>query len=186
MKFAALTVGVLILWTTVNSQDLPKKIRGYKIYTAKISVVNSTDQASNNENVDALIKLGEPKIASIGFSGVVIEIGAEIISAKQNGQVQFVTFRDIRINNIAIEIEEYNYSFVFKSGKSVTLSKPIRISVGLMSLPKAAYRELFQSKDRLKVTGTAFVFGKFKKFWFSFERVVPIKIELAISNPLRS
>ena len=186
MKLAVISVGLLMFLTTVGAQELPKNIRGYKVYNAKVPVVNSTSQAANNEKADALVKLGEPKIAGIGFSGAIIEIGAEIISETQMGRVEFVTFRDIRINNIAIEIEEYKYSFTFNKGKPVMLPKPIRVAISLTSLPKAAYRELFQSKDKLTVTGTAFVFGKFKKFWFSFKRVVPIKIELTIRNPLRS
>ncbi|MEO6051948.1 MAG: hypothetical protein ABIP78_11530 [Pyrinomonadaceae bacterium] len=186
MKLAAISVGLLMLLTTVNAQDLPKKIRGYKVYNAKVSVVNSTTQAANNENPDALVKFGEPTIAGIGFSGAIIEIAAEITSAKQNGQVEFVTFRDICINNTAIEIEEYKHPFTFNKGKPVILPKPIRVSISLTSLSKAAYHELFQSGDKLKVTGTAFVFGKFKKFGFRFKRVVPIKIELTIRNPIRS
>jgi hypothetical protein len=46
--------------------------------------------------------------------------------------------------------------------------------------------ELINSPNELVVTGTAFVFGKFKKFGFTFKRVVPVKIDLKFKNPLRS
>jgi len=52
-------------------------------------------------------------------------------------------------------------------------------------LPRAAYSEIVEHKSELSVTGTAFVFGKFKKMGFSFKRVVPIKIDIKVKNPLR-
>ena len=40
-------------------------------------------------------------------------------------------------------------------------------------------------KKKWSVTGTVFVFGKFKKYGINFKRVVPIKIDLTIANPLK-
>jgi hypothetical protein len=36
------------------------------------------------------------------------------------------------------------------------------------------------------VTGRVYVFGRFKKFLFSFKRVVPVELSLTLPNPLKS
>ena len=53
-------------------------------------------------------------------------------------------------------------------------------------MARAARRELIESKKEWQVTGTVFIFGKFKKFGFGFKRVVPVKINLKIDNPLKT
>jgi hypothetical protein len=55
----------------------------------------------------------------------------------------------------------------------------------VFNVSKAVYRELTEQRDELQVTGTVFVFGKFKKMGFEFKRVIPVKIDLKIKNPLR-
>ena len=66
------------------------------------------------------------------------------------------------------------------------LPTPAKITINIANIAKAAYKELVDSKKDWIVTGTVFVFGKFKKFGFNFKRVVPIKIGLTIKNPLNS
>ena len=186
MKIGFVLLSILILQTALCAQDWPDKIRGYKVYDAKVAVSNAADQTAKTDKADAYVKIGEPKIAEIGLFSVSVETNAEIIATKQNGQVEFVMFRDIRINGVAVEIEEYNHPFSFKKGESLMLPKPARVSISVTSLPRAAYKELTESRNDLTVTGTAFAFGKFKKYGFNFKRVVPIKINLKIKNPLRS
>jgi hypothetical protein len=42
------------------------------------------------------------------------------------------------------------------------------------------------SKDVWPVTGRVYVFGRFKKFLFSFKRVVPVELNLSLPNPMRN
>lgn len=165
------------------AQEWPDKILGYKVYDAKISISNSDILQPNNS--DALVRLTDPTLADIGFSGATIEISASVTSTKQNGSIDFVTFRDIYVNGFKVDVEDYKHAFSFKKGETAILPKPARITLKTASLPRAAYNELVNRKSELSVTGTAFVFGKFKKMGFSFKRVVPVKIDLTVKNPLR-
>ena len=66
------------------------------------------------------------------------------------------------------------------------LPTPAKITINTANIAKAAYKELVDSKKDWSVTGIVFVFGKFRKFGVSFKRVVPVKIDLTIKNPLNS
>lgn len=177
---------MLIFTSFTVGQELPSKIRGYRLYDAKVAVTNTTDAASQKDSQDATVRILDPAVTSLSLTDAVVEIGAEITALKQSGSVDFMTCRDLRVNGIAIEIEEYAYSFAFKEGEKITLPTPAKISIKIGNLAKATYKELTDPKKDWAVTGTVFVFGKFKKFGFNFKRVVPVKINLTIKNPLSS
>lgn len=166
------------------AQKLPNEIRGYKVCAPRVKVGNSTACDSKDRDSDALVTIGEPRLDSVSFTGMTIEISAEICSLEQSGRIDFLTFRDIRVNGVAVEIEEYRDRFQFKKNTPVSLLKPAKIFIGSRSIVKAAYKELVESKDEWSVTGTVLVFGRFKKMGFSVKRVVPIKIDFKIRNPV--
>lgn len=174
----------LLCALSAAAQDWPDKINGYKVYDSKISITTSDLLTDSTDNA-AHIKLTDPKLADISLSGAIIEIGATVTSTKQSGNIDVVTFRDIFVNGFRVDVEDYKHKFVFKKGESTALPKPARITLKTSSLPRAVYNELMGSKTELSVTGTAFVFGKFKKMGFSFKRVVPVKLDLRVKNPLR-
>ena len=130
-------------------------------------------------------RLGEPELVDIGLSAATIEVGAEITAGEQAGRVDFLTFQDFRIGGIPVEIDEYEHPFLFKKNQIVTIPKPIRVSFSMFSVPKAVYKELTDRPNELDVTGTVFVFGRFKKMGFEFKRVIPVRIDIKIKNPLR-
>ena len=193
MKINFLTASALIFIIShaAIAQALPTTIRGYKVYTANISVRSS---ASTNESFPqqkskqsvALVTLGKPEIVDISLSGIALDIGATVAATGQSGNVDFLTFTDFRINGIAVEIEEYKHAFSFKKDLPVSLPNSARAFIGTLNLARAARRELIDAKKEWRVTGTVFVFGKFRKFGFNFKRVVPVKIDLNIPNPLQS
>ena len=112
-----------------------------------------------------------------------IEIPVSVCSLEQSGRVDFLTFHNVRVNGLEVEVEEYRNSFQVKKNTSVPLPNPAKITIGSKSIAKAAYKELVESRDEWSVTGTVFVFGKFKKMGLSLKRVVPVKIDLKIKNP---
>lgn len=178
----------LVSATTIFAQKLPDKIRDYKVYDAKISV--KTDQKAQTEIAKkgesaATVKIGEPELTEISLGGVAFEISAEIFDLEQSGTVDFLAFHDFRVNDLAVEIEEYQTSFSFAKNQSVKLPKPVRIFLGAAQTLRGALREVKDSKEEWTVTGRVFVFGKFKKFGFSFKRVVPVEVSVKIKNPLK-
>lgn len=169
---------------SVSAQDLPDKIRGYKVYDAKISVGTNDDKTDPKTKSAASVKVGEPELIEVTLSAITFELSAEISGFEQSGTVDFLTFRDFRVNDLPVEIEDYTESFEFKKNQSVKLPKPARISLGAAQALRGAIRESKQSKPEWLVTGRVFVFGRFKKFGFSFKRVVPVAVNIKIKNPL--
>lgn len=176
---------LIFLFTSIAAaQDLPGKIRGYKVYDAKIVVGSTNDRDEPKTKSEARVKVGEPELVEVSLSGVTFELSAEISGLEQSGTVDFLTFHDFRVNDLAVEIEDYTESFEFKKNQIVKLPKPARITLGASQALRAALRESRESKPEWQVTGRVFVFGRFKKFGFSFKRVVPVEVNIKIKNPL--
>lgn len=174
-----------LFMSSASAQDLPVKIRGYKVYDAKISVGTSRDETDRKTKSGAQVKVGEPELVEVSLSGITFELPAEIFGFDESGTVDFLTFHDFRVNNLAVEIEDYKESFEFKKNQPLKLPKPARISLGATQALRGAMLEAKESKPEWQVTGRVFVFGKFKKFGFSFKRVVPVEVNIKIKNPLK-
>ncbi len=186
MKIAAITSSFLVLMFVQSAlaQTLPSEIRGYKVHDAKVVITNKTDAGYKDLDADAAVKLTGFKLAGMGLSGVIVEVGADILSSR-SGDVEFMTFHDFRVNGVAIDVEEYRHPYSFKKGEPLSLPKPARITIKPTSLAKGAAQELTDPKKDWIITGTVYVFGKFKKFGFSFKRVVPVKVDFRVKNLLR-
>ncbi|HMT08547.1 MAG TPA: hypothetical protein PKA82_11130 [Pyrinomonadaceae bacterium] len=169
---------------SAQSQVYPDKIRGYKVHRAKVSV-RTPDSTSPKAESSAEIVLGKPKLDDVGLTGVTFEVGAEVTSSDHSGKVEFLTFSDIKVNGIAVSVEEYANKFEFKKGERIVLPMPASVTISTLNMARAARNELLDPKKKWRLTGTVFVFGKFKKFGFSFKRVVPIEIDAMVDNPIR-
>ena len=178
----------LFFSVAIFSQKLPDKIRDYKVYDAKISVKtdrNAKTEIAKKGETEATVKIGDPELTEVSLAGITFEISPEITNLGQSGTVDFLAFHDFFVNGLTVEIEEYKESFGFEKNQSVKLPKPVRIFLGASQTLRGALREIKDSKDEWIVTGKVFVFGKFKKFGFSFKRVVPVEINVKIKNPLK-
>lgn len=170
----------------LQAQNLPDEIRGYKVHTAKISVTNQTEKTDETEKSEARARLTEPQLIDTSLTGLTFEISAEIEPLEYKGKVDFLTFRDFKVNGLKVEIEEYAHSFEFGKNEKINLPQPVKIFLNSRQALKGALSELRESREQWTVTGTVFVFGRFKKFGFSFKRVVPVEINVKIKNPLRT
>ena len=169
---------------TAAAQAYPSKIRGYKVYNADVRV-RSADPASKGSGNDAELHLTPLRVIDIGITGITVAAGGTIYGNEHSGKIHFLTFENFRINGIPIEIDEYTTQFSFSKGAAVDLPVPAHIFINTISLAKAVKSELFDRKDRWHIDGTVFVFGKFKRFGIGFKRVVPVRIDIEIDNPLR-
>lgn len=171
---------------------MPNEIRGYKVYNAKISVKNQSDRNSKSskgvtkDSSEAFVKVGEPEVVDVSLTGVTLELSVEIDALEQSGTVDFLTFKDFRVNGLAVNVEEYRESFVFKKNQIITLPKPIKLFIGTGQTLRGAVNEMRDSKEEWAVTGTVFVFGRFKKSFLKFKRVVPVEVNIKIKNPITS
>ncbi|HTK26571.1 MAG TPA: hypothetical protein VL327_08435 [Pyrinomonadaceae bacterium] len=163
----------------VVAQDLPSKIRGYKLHKKSISVTKANGSAGN-------LKIGAPSLSDVSFTGVKFAVAITIDEVPATGRVDFLTFDDFKINGVPVTIDEYAESFQFKKGQGITLPKPLSVNVGTVGLLEAAQKGVDEFRDQWSVTGRVFVFGRFRKYGMEFRRVVPVDIDLKIKNPLAS
>ncbi len=176
---------LLLSFTVAKTQELPKEIRGYRVYRAKISVKNKIEKDDKPDESETLVKIGEPEITDISLAGITLEIPAEIEAQAQSGTVDFMTFKDFRVNDLAVDADEYKESFRLEKGKIIRLPKPIKVFLAASQTLRGAFKEFKESKTEWTLTGRIFVFGHFEKSFLTFKRVVPIEINLKIKNPLR-
>ncbi|HEY0428518.1 MAG TPA: hypothetical protein VGC76_12115 [Pyrinomonadaceae bacterium] len=170
----------------IKAQDYPDEIRGYKVHKSKIFVQNKNEQIDKKDDAEAFVTIGEPTVEDVSLTGVTLEVAAEVSALEQSGKIDFLAFKDFRVNGLKVDVEEYRESFSFKKNESTALPKPVKIFIGIGQTLRGALGELRDSKDEWNVTGTIFVFGRFKKMGFNFKRVVPVEINIKIKNPLKN
>ena len=174
---------LLTLVCTAAAQMLPSKIDGYKVYTANVVV---TDKAIEMPaGVDVLVRLDEPKLASVAFSGATVRVTGQIRSIR-SGEVERVMFRDFRINGVSVDVGAVTETFAVKTGSPQPIDLSVKVNLGSAALAKAGYRELSDPKTDWQVTGTMLVFGRFDRFGFTFKRAIPVKLSITVKNALRS
>ena len=172
---------VFVLSTSSYPQDLPDKIRGYKVHSDKIEVSTAD---TGDSAADASVKIGEPKIVEAALTGITIELPAQFLAAKQSGKVDFLAFQDVRVNGISVDVEEYRSPFAFSKGDIIALPKPARIFLPATGILQAAWKEMRDSRAEWTVSGRVFVFGRFRRFGMYHKRVIPVDFEFKIENPL--
>jgi len=184
-KFLRYLLVVLFTCSSVGSQQLPKKIRGYSVYQADIIVSQKNDPLGARSS-ETVIYLGEPVLKEISVTGLTLEVSAEFTAMRQSGHVDFLAFHDLHVNGMAVQVDEYRDSFAFRKGELVKLPSPAKIFVPTTQLLRAATSELNRSQKEWTVTGRILIFGKFRKFGLEHKRVVPIDINFKIANPLQN
>lgn len=191
-KLSFLCAAFLIVFFVISSaeaQDYPNEIRGYKVEKAKIKIKNDdgkSDSNSDRDDSEAYVTIGEPTLANVGLTGITFEITARLSPLEQKGKVEFLSFQDFKVNGKSVTIEDYTDSFSFKKNKPIELPSPIKVFVGMGQTLLGGLGEIRDSKEEWEVTGTVFVFGKFKKFGFNFKRVVPVPVNVKIKNPIKN
>lgn len=175
-------VFVLVAASFAAAQELPSSIRGYKVHSEKIVITSVS--ASPDGKSDAVVRVKDPELVDVGFSGVTFEFPAEALSSKQSGKVDFLTFHDFEVNGIKVSIPEYSSPFSFKKGESFRLPEPAKIFLPTGSIAKAAWKEMREIRETWVVSGRIFVYGRFRKFGMYHKRVVPVDVNITIANPL--
>jgi hypothetical protein len=173
-----------------TARAYPKEIRGYKVERARVEIKRSKDEkgqvAVAGGEPDALIQFGEPRIAGMTPLGITMEVPVTVAAVKQGGHVDFLSFEDMMVNGTPVTIEDYMRSFDLPNKSAVLLPMPVRVFISTPRALLGALGEWNSTKDVWPVTGRVYVFGRFKKFLFSFKRVVPVELSLTLPNPLKN
>ncbi|HKO61763.1 MAG TPA: hypothetical protein VJV03_11430 [Pyrinomonadaceae bacterium] len=198
---AVSTFAMSIVAQSNNNQSLPKEVRGYKVHRAEVELKKTeskkdesgksdsrkrrtTDEQEYQQDEPLLVRLGEPKLVSVSPLGVTFDVPVIIGAIKQEGEVDRLVFDDMRVNDIAVTIDDYAHKFKLPNKEPLTLQPSLRIFV---STPQAVLRtidELLNSKETWPVTGRVYVCGHFKRFLFKFKRAVPVELDTSIKNPV--
>lgn len=144
-----------------------------------------TSDSSADSDADALIKLGKPQLARVTPLGITFEVPIVVAPVKQSGHIEFLLFEDMVVNGHSVEIDEYHRAFDLPNKQPLTLREPLRFYIYLPGALLAAVDEWGNSRETWPVTGRIYVFGKFKKGWFSFKRCIPVELNVTMRNPLR-
>jgi len=171
-----------------STHSYPKEIRGYKVERTVVEIkTTGKDTKSNSDSdIDQLIQFGQPRLASVTPLGITLEIPIVVAPVKQSGHVEFLAFEDMVVNDTSVEIDEYHRAFDLPNKKPATLREPLSFYIYLPSAVLAAVDDWSNSKETWPVTGRVYVFGKFKRGWFSGKRCVPVELNLKMRNPLRT
>ncbi|HTH50626.1 MAG TPA: hypothetical protein VL501_01750, partial [Pyrinomonadaceae bacterium] len=119
IRIVLFVLALALLAGSSFAQELPSKIRGYKVHNVKVHVTTTADDGPDDS--EASIVLGEPKIVETTLTGVVFEATAEVRGATQSGDIDFLVFKDIVVNGIAVDADEYVHAFKLKKGETVKL-----------------------------------------------------------------
>ncbi len=169
-----------ILSFSVSAQELPKKIRGYKVHQEVIVLTSNGSKETGKPH----IVVGTPTVSDISLSGVTLAIMGELEAAGHDGRVELMSFHDFRVNNVAVEVAEFSIPFTVSKRGKTSLPAPATVFLPTTNILNAAWKEMTESREDWSITGRVFVFGRFKKFGFSFRRVIPVDVRLKIKNPL--
>ena len=186
--FAQQSNSVTSASASTSPRDYPKEIRGYKVELASVEVKRGakSNKKSDEWNTDALIQLGEPHVKSVSPFGITLEVPVTVAAVKQGGRVDFLTFEDMIVNGTPVTVSEYDHPFDLPNDNAVTLPDPVTIYISTPRAMLGAIGEWREPKSVWPVTGRVYVFGHFKKFLFTFKRVVPVELNLSFKNPLKS
>ncbi|NNF00072.1 MAG: hypothetical protein HKN25_13710 [Pyrinomonadaceae bacterium] len=171
---------------SISAQKLPGSIRGYKVHNSPVVVKAANQAVRVKRNVRVIIKKFDINITEVFVLNSIWEVRNEFTVFEQSGKVDFLTFHNFKVNGFDVEIDEYKEGFTFKKGRKISLPGPIRVNMSNLNGVKAAIEELRGPQSKWRVTGKMFVFGRFKKFLFTFKRVVPVDIDLTIQNPFQN
>jgi len=178
---------LLLAHVSAQTRSYPKEIRGYKVERSVVEIKRTANQESDSESdFDPLIKFGEPQLARVTPLGITFEVAIVVAPVKSSGRVDFLAFEDMMVNDTPVEIDEYHRAFDLPNREPLTLREPLRFYIYLPRAVMAAIDQWSNSKQTWPVTGRVYVFGKFKKGWFSFKRCVPVELKLTMRNPLRA
>ena len=147
----------LLASISVSAQQLPSKIRGYKVHHQTTVVTNASGTFDAVEKRKASVVVGQPGVVDVSLSAITLSVSTVLDAVGQSGEVHFMTFRDFRVNDIPVDIEDYREPFSFTKNERIVLPKPAAtIFLPTERVFTAAWKEFRNSKKEWSVTGRVF------------------------------
>lgn len=184
-RIAAAVLACLLAAGIASAQELPDKIRGYKVHK-QIVTVSETAQQKGKSSPAVTTEIDTEKVVlkDISLTGLSFEMPIELSAMPHSGRVDFISFSEMTVNGIPVTVDEFRTEFRFQKGEQILLPSPVTIFVPTHRLVQAAWREMRDSQPTWRVRGRVFVFGRFKRLGIHHKRVVPVDIDITIANPV--
>ena len=163
---------LLTLASITAAQPFPDRIRGYKVHKTPIII--------DGQNKARGITIESLSVVDLSFAGTSVEADVSLSGIGHSGEIDFVTFEKFSLGSLPFDIAEYQTPFRLSKNTRVTLSSPLTASLTTLAAINAFNRERENPSKVLRLTGIAYVFGRFKRFGLSFRRAVPVVIDLDI------
>ena len=158
---------------------------GYKIHNESIVITNDRSAAKADINKNAAsVTIDSISITGVGISGLTISIDATLAAQPQGGTIRRIEFSNVKLNGVGLRISDHQTKFKLRPGQPITLPAPIIARISGLGIAKTAFSELVERPKKWHVSGSAMVYGKFKRFGIGFKRAVPVKVDVEIDNPL--
>ncbi|MBK9163124.1 MAG: hypothetical protein IPM21_04305 [Acidobacteria bacterium] len=184
-RTAAAVLACLLAAGIASAQELPDKIRGYKVHKQIVTVSETAQQkGTSSPAVTTEIDTEKVVLKDISLTGLSFEMPIELSAMPHSGRVDFISFSEMTVNGIPVTVDEFRTEFRFQKGEQILLPSPVTIFVPTHRLVQAAWREMRDSQPVWRVAGRVFVFGRFKRLGIHHKRVVPVDIDITIANPV--
>lgn len=178
-KIIVVTAAIICFSLPVIAQEnssgkFPKEIRGYKVQKAKVLLRAAKEDVTVDakKEHDSMVRIGVPQNFKFSLAGATFDLPLSMHSYKTGGRIESITFEDMRVNGIRMQVEEFNHSFEFAKGVETPLPQPLKIKID-MPASLSDVKSFSPSLTEFEITGKVYVFGTFKKFGIKFKRVIP-------------
>jgi len=180
MKAGPALIFLLLAAFAVSGQKYPDRIDGYKVHK-KAVVIRSTDQKTEKRDLE--LRFEDPTFAGASLTAVKFELQASV-SSQRSGTIEKIRFEHLTVNGISVEVDELTTPFELSSEEITKLPERFKASVSSFGAAKAVWLELTDPKKEWRVRGTAYIFGRFKRFGMTFRRAIPVEFDLSVKNPI--
>lgn len=180
MKAGPALIFLLLAAFAAAGQKYPDRIDGYKVYKRPV-VIRSTDQKA--EKRDFELRFEDPAFVGASLTAVKFELQARVASERA-GTIEKIRFESLMVNGISVEVNEFDTGFELRADEMTKLPERFKASISSLGAAKAVWLELTDPKKEWRVKGTAFIFGRFKRFGMTFRRAIPVEFDLSVKNPI--
>ncbi|HQZ82510.1 MAG TPA: hypothetical protein PLR83_04765 [Pyrinomonadaceae bacterium] len=180
MKAGPALIFLLLAAFAVTGQKYPDRIDGYKVHNKPVEI-NSNDTKDEKRDFD--LRFEDPTFTGASITAIKFELQASV-RAERAGTIEKIRFERLTVNGIPVEVNEFTAAFDLVANEMIELPERFSASVSSLRAANAVWLELTDPKKEWRVMGTAFVFGRFKRFGMTFRRAIPVEFDLSVKNPI--
>src|ERR1044072_5251950 len=128
-----ITLSCLLFLILAGGSFAQEKIRGYKVYNAKVLVASAHDSVPPNikDDFDSLVKIGKPQNFNLAAAGASFEIPLSVNLFKSGGRIDQVIFENVQVIGLKMQVKDLNEMFVLEKGMDMPFPRPLKVKVYL-------------------------------------------------------